>query len=153
MIDTLERAKNDLRQGWKTSSGSTCPCCGQNVKLYPRSISAKQTYMLCVLSRLCRGNDMFFHRSQVTDDNSGDLAKMAFWGLIEEGVNSDSSKKNSGYWRITQKGTDFANGDILIPKTVFIYNKSKREESKALVSIHDTWAAKFNYGELLGRLL
>jgi len=151
--DTLQKARYDLKQGWKTPHGAICSCCGQNVKLYPRSISGHQAKMLCKLYRLCDGNSRYHHRSLITKDNSGDLAKMAFWGLIEEGVNEDVKKKNSGNWRITERGRLFARGEIRIPRTVFIFNKLKREESSNVVSIHDVWKERFDYRELMGYLI
>ena len=65
--------------------GTRCPCCGQYVKLYKRSITATMAWTLL---RMYRSSLLdWVHVPTLLRARgrlSGDHAKLAYWGLIQE---------------------------------------------------------------------
>lgn len=134
-----------------TTEIKTCPECGQTVKLYRRNLYAKPAYQLILLYRLNRDNFNFHHIKTTGNPaaGGGDFAKLRFWGLIEEYVNDDPTKRTSGYWRITDKGRQFVQRKITVSKYVLIYNKEFYGFQGAQVFIDDCLGKRFNYTELM----
>jgi len=150
-IKTLEEAKQYLRDNYE--KGTECLCCKQRVQLYKRKLNAGMCYGLIALYRISNGNDFIhipteFTKRKINNSNT-ELSKLAYWGLIEEKKNEDSSKRTSGYWRITQRGIDFVNKKILLPRHALIYNGKCRGFTKEGVSIIMALGDKFNYDELM----
>ena len=155
MIDTLQVAKNDLKQGWKTSDGAVCKCCGQKVKLYERKLMWMMARGLIRLYWMDRDMPIAYHRNKIMpDDTSGSFAKLEYWGLIKSQVNDDTKKRCSGMWGITSLGRNFVEGNIRVPKYVYTYNqKLYGLPSDELIGIEEALDGRFDYGELMGRLL
>jgi len=158
-IDTLQRAKNDLKQGWKTPNGANCPCCGQLVKLYKRKITAMAVYELICLYKKSPTDShyyQYFHRGEFmpnVNHSGGDWARLKHWGLIEALENTNPEKKCSGYWCITHKGRDFVEGRIKLPKYIKVYNNKAQITDSELVTVQEALTHKFNYPELMGYLI
>jgi hypothetical protein len=160
MEDTLQKAKNDLRQGWKTSKGATCECCGQKVKLYKRKILGVMAFGLISLYRMSKHEHprKSFHRNDILPhDNSGSFAKLKYWGLIEEDINSDPEKRCSGYWSITDLGIDFVEERAVVPKYAYTYNMKVvfdlYDDPEEKIGIREALGNKFSYPELMGFLI
>jgi hypothetical protein len=86
---------------------------------------------------------------------SGDYAKLRFFGLLEKKAErrEDGSDRN-GFWRITRKGEQFADGLIQSPKFVYLYDNAPLPAPDApLVWIDEVLGDKFSYAELMGREL
>lgn len=130
------------------SNGIDCPCCGQLVKLYKRSFYDKQAVALIMLYRSPKE---WVHSRAITEriNIHGDIAKMRFWGLIEDQPNDNTEKRNSGVWRITDKGADFVEKKIVIPKYKYFFNQQVEGESEETITITDALGKKFNYEELM----
>ena len=145
-METIKEGKEYLRQNFK--KGISCPCCGQFVKQYKRklnSVMARGLINLLVLDR------DFQHVSKllVNTTGSGDFSKLKYWGMIEEKENFDKTKKASGYWRITEKGIQFAKGKLYVPKCVNIFNTNLLGFSDDLTTIQESLGQEFNYNELM----
>lgn len=65
--------------------------------------------------------------------------KLRHWGLIEAG--------ERGEWRPTQRGVDFLEGRITVPKRVYVFNNEKRDESEEQVSARAALES-FDYKEM-----
>ena len=162
-MQTIEQAKRDIRQGWKTPNGAICPCCDQKVKLYERKLMWMMARGLVALYWLDRtSNDGPYHHRNVImpNDTSGSFAKLEYWRLIDQKVNTDTGKRCSGFWRITQKGIDFVENKISVPKYQYTYNmKVFPPELVApgvpvkYIGIREALTERFNYQELMGYLL
>ncbi|MEE8428315.1 MAG: hypothetical protein V3S33_02275, partial [Gammaproteobacteria bacterium] len=121
-MDSLQKAKNDLRQGWETPDGATCSCCGQKVKKYHRRLTSSMSVGLIRLSRL-GGFSNYHHVSELKiSGTGGKFAQLKRWGLIEEQENDDTKKRKSGWWRITTNGLKFINNEIRVPAYCDTYN-------------------------------
>ena len=146
----LSIAKKHLHDNWE--DGTTCPCCGQFVKLYKRTIYAAVARELINLTRLCEGTTNFYHITdfQVKRAGGGDLAKMEAWGLVEQQTNHETKKRTSGMWRITPYGRNFVFGLVSVPKYKHFYDGDVYKTSAEHITIRDALGKKFNYSELMG---
>jgi hypothetical protein len=80
----------------------------------------------------------------------GDFAKLSYWDLIEEKAKNDlDDKKNSGWWRITDKGRLFVENKHLITEYVLIYDSRVVGFDGDQIRITDTLGDKFSYTELM----
>ena len=149
---TIQEAKTHLRENFDKGTG--CPCCGQFVKRYRRSIYGTMARMLIAFYRLKHPG--FMHVNDVirltglADYRCGDWAKLVYWGLIEEkskGKNED--KRTSGYWRITDRGKEFVEGALTVPKYIYLYNQKYMGNDGPEVHIRDCIGKKFSYEELM----
>ena len=61
----------------------------------------------------------------------------------------DADKKNSGYWKITQKGIDFVNNKIQVPSHVHIYNGKVLGFADTTTNIIKSLGTKFSFYELM----
>lgn len=143
-----------LRKAFETAKdeGCTCPLCGQYAKVYKRKINAGMAADLLRLYRLnVHGmyNDYHHYTKFCNKSGGGDFAKLVYWGLIESKPHTQDDKKSSGYWAITQRGIDFAEGKITVIERKHIYNGEMCGESGGQVTIRDALGKNFNYSELM----
>ena len=153
--NTVREAKDYLRENWR--KGTKCPCCNQNVKLYPRTLNSSMAYGLIILYRLhikhADFNKWFKMNEEVAKlkipSSNIEYAKTYYWGLIEERGSEPGKKRTSGLWRLTARGIKFVRKEIEVNKRVYVYNNKVWEYSKDFVSITDALGNKFNYLELI----
>lgn len=149
-FNTLSEAKEYLRENF--DKGTKCPCCGQFVKLYKRSITSGQAHGLIMFYRYSEEHpEEFIHVSNFdfTAFRGGDFAKLRYWGFIEQAENDDPSKRDSGMWSITDKGRQFVRNERTVPRQVHLYDGQRVGWSEDRVSIKDALKNKFNYEELM----
>jgi len=84
---------------------------------------------------------------------AGDFTKLRYWDLIETRANDNSKTKDSGFWRITEKGRDYVEDRIQVPKICMVFNRRARGFSTDLVGIRDALGKDFDYPELMGFLI
>lgn len=133
-----------------TTEPQECPCCGQLVKVYRRNIaSGVASDLIAFANRTQQGE--YMHISKITKRSSGggDFAKMQMWGLITEHQNTDTGKRTSGLWCVTQKGRDYVNNKIQLPKYALVYNGKFLGYDGDDISIEECLGTKFNYRELM----
>jgi hypothetical protein len=137
----------------KEKGGTDCPCCKQHVQEYPRPIHSGMARVLIAIYRADVPDGGWLHISIIGNHSwTGDYAKLRYWGLLESKPNQDphiKEKKDSGLWRITEKGKKFARGEIKVRKTMIIFRAEVLEEKGELVSIHECLSKKFDYQELM----
>lgn len=151
---TLESAKQYLRDNYE--KGCRCPACGQNVKLYPRLLSSSMAYALILIDKHTRDGkfrhiENHFKELDIPSSIRGDFAKLVYWGLIEkyQQQREDGSNRN-GYYRITEKGSDFVKGKISVVDRMFVYNQQIQGYGKDEITIFDALRNKFDYNDLMG---
>jgi hypothetical protein len=150
-MDSLDKAKQELREGWTQPNGVQCKCCGQKVKLYRRPINANQAAALTSLVGLYLQDRKYHHVSELTRLNLivSDFAQLRRWGLIMELHDTDGKKRNSGWWMPTQQGIDFVHGSESVFKYCEIYNNKTVGFSDETTTIHEALGAKFDYQSLM----
>jgi len=151
-LETLREAKAFLKEYWK--DGVACPCCGQHVQLYNYKLFATSAHALIVLSKL---GDEYHHISKYAEAGEGRIraphfAELRFWGMIEKKPNNDSTKKASGFWRITDKGREFVAGEIEVPSRILIFNNKFQgyAENSENINIRQALDNRFDYADLMG---
>lgn len=156
---TISQARAELfaPHAFRSPGGrNPCPCCGQNTKLRARRLNAGMAAILCWLVRKSADAGGDFIDVHAVGPRfalrSNEVSRMEHWGLVEAKKNDDESMRDSGMWRPTQLGIDFANGAAVVPSHAMIFDNTVREWSTATFSIHDALAGgKFDYAELMGR--
>lgn len=162
---TLQQAKDFLRENYL--DGAFCPCCGQFVKEYHRSITGSMAMGLVLFYKFVKSRgDIFIENTVDLNDirdyyngkyplhlyYGGDFAKLKYWGLIEEqeAIRKDGSNR-AGFWNITQKGVDFVQNNINVPRKIKIYDSKfiGYLDTNDTVGIEYCLGKKFNYRELM----
>ena len=151
---TIDEARAELRKNWET--GLNCPCCGQRVQLYKVVLTSAQTTGLVNLYRMDKKQpNQYFKISDIEaykeGFSGGSFAKCKHWGLAVDQVNTDTHKRTSGMWAITDLGRRFVEGKVTVPKYVQLYNKKKYgDPTHEAVHIQDTFKSRFDYHKLMG---
>lgn len=152
---TISEAKASMRPLLR--KGVVCPVCNQFVKQYSRSITSSMAYALVRLNvaQELAGEYAWTHLENyfklildLPPSIRGDAPKLRFWGLIEPRMDEkEDGNPNSGYYRITQQGKDFVNGNVKVMSHVLIYNNKMYgfpPEAKE-ISIEQAIKNKFDY--------
>lgn len=145
---TIEEAKDFLKENWL--KGESCPCCNQFVKLYKLKISGqavRDLLRLCVITNGEVGE--YRHINDFGNLASRSLSKLAHWGLVTDEANEDTTKRTSGMWAMTEKGKQFAQNEIEVPKYAYLYNSECKALSTDTVDVKEALGIKFNYEELM----
>jgi hypothetical protein len=101
-------------------------CGGLRPVVKPTKVPRTEIRALVELYRLTiRSGDSWHHIGTFRQNRSGggDFAKLRHegWELAEQHINTDSRKRTSGIWRITDRGRDFVEGKISIPSHLDIW--------------------------------
>jgi len=148
-MDTLENAKQELRDNWQ--KGVECQCCHQFVKVYKRPIYSGIVKSLIGLYHL---DDGYHHVSEFQlgqKSGGGDFAKLVYWGLIEERPKNESTKekRTSGFWHITDKGRLFVLGELMVLSHIWLFDGKSFGFTGKEVGVREVLGKKFNYEELM----
>ena len=162
---SLEDAKKWLRA--RFGKGATCPCCNQFVKLYRRPFSKSMAYVLLLIARYYRRDDVkhdeWLHVPSYIAETAvgnprraaavrGDWAKLKYWNLIEEkpDVRVDGSPR-VGYWRMTPLGRQFVAREVKVPSHIYVYNGEPLQRAvEEQITIDDALTTEFSYSEIMG---
>jgi hypothetical protein len=145
---TLQDARRRLLK--RLDEGTICPCCGQTAKRYRRKLTSQMARVLVELHFATRKEGLVHKRDLESHDGSGDLGKLAHWGLVHspEGTNAGGSNR-SGYWQTTEKGDRFVRDEIKVPRYVHLYNGRRLGFSKEMTDIRTAIGDHFDYEELM----
>jgi hypothetical protein len=134
--NTVGEARTWLQD--RLPDGTRCPVCHQHAKVYRRKMNSG---MARVLILMYRAAGLGWQKTRGID-NSGTIAKCAYWGLVEPG--------RRGTWRVTEAGARFVNGLYLVPSHVEVYDgRLLRMDPTTLVTIWDALGDDFDYQELM----
>jgi len=148
---TLEKAKKRFEDKLRSKGKTKCPVCGRTSIIYQRVVDRTMATTLQLWAK--ERGDAYVHvrsflesKGLESQARGGSFTKLRHWGLIE------SKGRQSGYWRITEKGFAYLAGRKKIHKVALVANQDGRvigylaEEGK--VSIHDALNTKFDKGKL-----
>lgn len=149
----MAQAKRDIMDK-AHKDGAECPCCGQFVKVYRRTITSTMARQLLAAYHK-HGAHTWFHTRDVVLPNAsgaGDFAKLEHWNLIERQghVQGDDGKRTSGMWRITSVGKKFILNQTTVPMHTLIYNDKVLGQEGTHIDIHHALGKKFDYREIMG---
>ena len=144
-----------LKEKWRLAiegEGSHCPVCDRWGRIYPRGIN---NTMARSLLWLCQAKMSEEGWVDVPIDGpkwltrSNQLPTLRWWDLVERCGNNDEKKKHSGLWRPTQKGINFAMGEISVNKKVYTYKGEVEGTSDETVMIEECFDNVFDYSEIM----
>lgn len=160
--DSLERAIEQMIIEADTVDGGICPCCTQIVKTYVRKFSSTMALTVIWLYKMEEAGKLppgaYIHIGKNAPRRivrtGGTPSQCGWWGLIEAQRNEDDpTKKNIGFWRLTDRGRDFAKGlttieshcqhGPLVPGGVVLLDD-------AYVTIVEALGEHFDYSEMMG---
>jgi len=129
-------------------SGAICPCCSQLAKVYKRKLNSNMARTLIIGYRTVQ---MAWFHAPTTVGDRGELAKLRYWGLVEEEQTLRGDGGRAGWWRVTPKGQQFILGQIELPAHALVYDGAllRLDESDGYISIRDALGEKFSYQELM----
>lgn len=146
LSDAIEFVENNK------SVGCICPCCNQIAKVYKRKLNSGMALELIQLYKLSKKKDtVFFHHTEFAKLTGGEISKLSYWGLVQEKPKdeNDTDKKTSGYWSITEIGSNFVENKISIESHIYLYDAEFLGFSETKTNIIESLGKKFNYQELM----
>ena len=133
--------------------GLRCPTCSSHLKRYHRTINSGMARALFELWNLSyhAPDTEWWHHKQFDRFGSREVHKLVWWGFVRQKPHDpeDTSKKSSGMWKITEKGSKFACGAISVPLTAVVYQGSFESLEGDDHRIQDALGEKFDYRELM----
>lgn len=145
---TLGEVRDWLRR--RVEKGTHCPACEQYAKVYRRQIYAG---MVRALILMWREGDfsrrLYVHVPSIDPARGGDVAKLEFWGLIEEERGTRIDGGRAGYWRVTRRGEDWIARRTAVPKYARIYDGRLLSLTGPLVTVDDALGSTFRLDDLM----
>lgn len=144
--DISEEIKNGCDRGIH------CPHCGQWAKKYRKALGSPIARFLLRLYHAQQVHERWYTtRDLYPRDNKasteGVLSK--HWGLIEVLETQNSGGAPAGAYRLTDKGRQFALGNLWVPSHVYLYNGELLGLDGEQRNIHTALGKKWNYEDLL----
>ena len=147
---TIGQARDVLDDALIEGEPVECPVCSQLAKIYKRQIYGR---MAEVLVEMDRADEEWVHvptiGTRLGFALGGDVAKLKYWGLIEEASGKRDDGGRAGYWRVTKLGEDFIHGRTTIKKYALVYNGVVLGFDGPNIGIIDL--GDFHYSELMGQ--
>jgi hypothetical protein len=150
--ETLAEAQGRLFATLKAGEGMDCPCCDRYAQIYSRPINKTQARGLIWLFRMQPDDKSFINLQRLAPRwlvSSNQMSTLKYWNLVEQQINNDKKKRNSGCWRLTDKGRDFVTRAITVPKVMMIYNDTVVGRSEDKINIDSALGKRFSYEELM----
>jgi hypothetical protein len=145
---TLGEVRDWLRV--RIEKGIHCPACEQYAKVYRRQIYAGMVRSLILMYREGDfGRRLYVHVPSLDPARGGDVAKLQFWGLIEEEKVARVDGGRSGYWRVTARGESWIERKTAVPKYARIYDGRMLSLTGPLVTIDDALGEHFRLDDLM----
>lgn len=134
----------------RLDQGTECPACGQHVQRYRRKLDSGMARVLIQMYQRQKAPDRWVHIPSLGTPG-GDPIKNRHWGLIEkrDEVRDDGSPR-AGWWRLTDLGIRFVEGQVRIAKYAYLYSGiCTGLDDSEMISITDALGTRFNYDELM----
>ena len=148
---TLATVREDLFSNLK--DGAECPCCGQYVKRYRRTMSSTRAVGLIYLVReFLKTKDWVYIPDLFPRwilKSGGEFSVASHWDLAVNRPNTDTTKRTSGFWKPTEKGIQFVHRQVRVSKALYIYNNVVLFKDEESIWIDEVLEKKFDYAELM----
>lgn len=144
----LSEVKDELRAQLIRGEVATCPACERIAKIYRNKIDSAMARTLILMYRTA-GEGQYIHVPSMAGDNHK-VSQLSWWGLVEDSGDKRDDGGRAGWWRVSDRGANFARGLITVEKYAYIYDSKVMRFSDGLpCDIHDCLGDKFNYTELM----
>ena len=149
-MNTIEEGKIYLKENFQ--KGTSCPCCGQFVKLYKRKLNSGMAFALINIYNRKTDDWMnvreYFRENNMRDNN--DWTRLGIWKLIEERKGKpEHGGKTMGEWKITEKGKSFVCNKLRVPSHFNFFDNRLYGFSDTTTNIRQALGNKFSYEELM----
>ena len=114
VTDSVREARESLHRRVRDGEEVICPVCDKIRAMRHRPLYCEMAKFLYHLA--CLGMESEWVDIKDIDVRGGDYAKLVHWDMVEQ------HSKDSGLWRITEKGDDFVHERIRVPKSIWLYN-------------------------------
>lgn len=144
-----------------TLKGDGCPCCGQYVKLYKRNMSSSMVTVFVFMYRWFKrkpdeewmnvGHEIINAKFPVPIRRGGTFTFLKHWKFIVQkpGTNKEGTSKESGMWKLTDKGKSFIEKKITAPSCVYVFNDKLYYFGDKMINIDEAFKIKFNYKQMM----
>jgi hypothetical protein len=148
---------NEFVPGTRVRDGDNCPCCGQLVKLYRRTLPNATARVMIAVWFLNEGRDYLYMPELLdqvgltrTGQQGGYCTYGHYWKLMKQqpGIRDDGSNR-VGWWKLTDLGRRFVLCQATVPKYAHIYNSRCFGFSGPDWTIQHALGTKFNYSQLM----
>lgn len=152
---SLRQCKAELAEKWH--AGIKCPCCQQQVKLWPTILNAGiVSPLVTVYANIWHASPAVFvhidrHMESHRLHTSHTHAKARWWGLLEaSGAGLTDGNPHSGCYRLTEKGIAFIRGTERVSERVLLFNnRFFGFDGRTDWSVVDALGKAFNYDEMM----
>ena len=145
---TVAEAQESLRAN--IEDGSTCPCCGQLVRMYRRKLNSNMVRFLISLAWEYAKCGEWIHYSRCAfKGRDYNYLDTAYFGLAEQRPNDDDVTRTSGFWRPTRLGLDFALDRAVVPSHILTYNGRRVDVADTTVRVREALGDAFDYAALM----
>lgn len=139
---TLGEARDELRDELGEGELATCPCCGQDAKVYSRPINSTMVSALKAIASSAYGLDNRQIIAATKQSGGGNVSLLQHWKLIEQWPGK--------IWRVTQTGKSFLAGHVTLASRVILYNNIFLGfDDSERVAVEDMLGRRFSLDELL----
>jgi len=129
--EDMEFLQKQVRSEALRLDGDECPTCGSHVSYIKVTISNSMVRYLRALVNSYDESPRFYHHRELFEAGekaSTNGTRLVHWGLIER-------SKDKGYYKPTEDGIAFINGDLPVPRYVILFNNEPVEYAERLVHI------------------
>lgn len=151
---TLKQAIDYLVPRIVTPKGGRCLGCNRLAKRYKRKFNSGMSRILIWLHRSPGDPEGWVNVAETAPTyvrRSNEVSRLVLWGMVEEKPNDDPTKRNSGIYRITDKGREFVLNRLTVPSHVHIYDDRVVNWAESTTNIAEALGKKFNYTELMSQ--
>lgn len=139
---TLGEVRNELRGELGEGELATCPCCGQDAKVYSRPINATMVSALRAIAQSAYGLDNRQIIAATKQSGGGNVSLLQHWKLIEQWPGK--------VWRVTATGRAFLAGHVRLASRVILYNNIFLGfDEGETVTVEDMLGRRFSAEDLL----
>ncbi|MHC5213957.1 MAG: hypothetical protein ACYSOO_05155 [Planctomycetota bacterium] len=125
-----------------------CPCCGQKIQIWRKSIISTAVASLCQLVRMYDGKPIHHDKFTVLLKDRN-FSQLALWGLVEPAAPRTATENSAGMWSPTQKGIDFVRGKVAVQQYVETYDNILLGFDGPEIGVIDALRKRFDYNDLL----
>jgi len=131
--------------------GGECPVCGQTIKVYRRKLNANMARFLIRLVRKFKETQDWVKYTDIRTDGEGrDYSYITKWGLaITAPAVRSADTKDSGLWKPTEKGIQFAQNLVKVPSHVYLYDNKVIGWEQSPCDIQSALGRKWSWKELM----